>query len=298
MAAAAGAPSSHIPSGGLDGPGRQASRAARQGHDLLVRPGGQSLPGSRALAREPFVGAFAEAAADRLALVDALLASQALRAKLAAEASFLVSLLGESWQGKKTVFRLIQDAARTVEELAAFDPHLNIERVLGIARDGTATTHGEHLEAGLEEVITLFGDAISFLDLDAGAIFQTNSLATIDLNRLSERAAKWAGNPDRFEEWARLAKADREARAIFRAHLIGLVDDEEIEFDRNAGLEPLVGSSPGFCQEADFWTTPERKHAPIVRDRSAAPASLQKLAMIAPSEIRAAMRSRAGKMAA
>jgi hypothetical protein len=35
----------------------------------------------------------------------------------------------------------------------------------------------------------------------------------IDLHRLSERAARWAGNPDRFEEWARLAKADREMRA-------------------------------------------------------------------------------------
>jgi hypothetical protein len=44
--------------------------------------------------------------AGRLALVDALLASQALRAKLAAETGFMASLLGDAWQGKKTVFRL------------------------------------------------------------------------------------------------------------------------------------------------------------------------------------------------
>lgn len=174
--------------------------------------------------------------ADRLALVDALLASQALRAKLAAEASFLASLLGDSWQGKKTVFRLIHDAARTVEDLAAFDPHLNIERVLGIARDGTATAHGEHLEAGLEEVITLFGEALNFLDLDAGAIFQTNFLATIDLNRLSERAAKWAGNPDRFEEWGRLAKADQEARASGPVRLASALAAGELD-PQNALLE-------------------------------------------------------------
>ena len=51
----------------------------------------------------------------------------------------------------------------------------------------------------------------------------------------------------------------------------------------------LLSESPDLCQEADFWSTPDRNHAPIVRDRSAAPASLQKLAMIAPSEIRAAI---------
>ncbi len=151
--------------------------------------------------------------ADRLALVDALLASHALRAKLAAEAGFLASLLGDAWQGKRTVFHLISEVARTVEDLAAFDPHLNSERVLGIARDGTAATHGDHLEASLDEVVNLLAEAIKFLDLDIAAIFQTNSLAMIDLHRLSERAARWAGNPDRFEEWARLAKADREMRA-------------------------------------------------------------------------------------
>jgi len=71
----------------------------------------------------------------------------------------------------------------------------------------------DHLEASLDEVVNLLAEAIKFLDLDIAAIFQTNSLAMIDLHRLSERAARWAGNPDRFEEWARLAKADREMRA-------------------------------------------------------------------------------------
>jgi very-short-patch-repair endonuclease len=71
----------------------------------------------------------------------------------------------------------------------------------------------DHLEASLDEVVNLLAEAIKFLDLDIAAIFQTNSLAVIDLHRLSERAARWAGNPDRFEEWARLAKADREMRA-------------------------------------------------------------------------------------
>ncbi|HUZ91076.1 MAG TPA: DUF3320 domain-containing protein, partial [Methylocella sp.] len=51
----------------------------------------------------------------------------------------------------------------------------------------------------------------------------------------------------------------------------------------------LGDQAPDLCHEADFWFTPEQRHAPIVRDRSAAPTSLRKLDRIATSEIRAAM---------
>jgi hypothetical protein len=98
-----------------------------------------------------------------------------LRAKLAAETGFMASLLGDAWQGKKTVFCLIHEVARAVEELASFDPHLNIERVLGIARDGSAAAHGDHLEGGLDKVINLLADAIKSLDLDLAAILRSTS---------------------------------------------------------------------------------------------------------------------------
>jgi hypothetical protein len=52
-----------------------------------------------------------------------------------------------------------------------------------------------------------------FLGLDTEAIFQTSSIATINLNALSERAAGWSANPASFEGWTKLAKADREARS-------------------------------------------------------------------------------------
>ncbi|MGH6820198.1 MAG: AAA domain-containing protein, partial [Methylocella sp.] len=51
--------------------------------------------------------------ADRLALLDAVLASQASRRKFAAEAGVLASLLGDVWQEERTVFRLIHELART-----------------------------------------------------------------------------------------------------------------------------------------------------------------------------------------
>lgn len=174
--------------------------------------------------------------ADRLALVDALIVSQRLRAKLATEAKSLASLLGDSSHGQKDAFLRIHTVAMIVEELAAFDPHLNLERVIGIARDGAAAVHGDHLEIGLTEVLSAFVDAVKFLKIDVAAVFQANSLKTVDLNQLSERAAKWAANPARFEEWARLAKADREARAIGPARIAdalasGRLDPGHVHFE-------------------------------------------------------------------
>jgi hypothetical protein len=173
---------------------------------------------------------------ERLALLDAVLASQASRRKFAAEAGALASLLSDVWQEKRTVFRLIHEVARTVGELAAFDPHLNSERVIGLVRDVTAEAHCDHLETGLDEVINAFADTIKFLDLDLAAIFQTNSIATIDLNRLSAWAAGWAASHVRFEEWARLVKADRKVRAAGPAWIASALASGELD-PKNADVE-------------------------------------------------------------
>jgi hypothetical protein len=174
--------------------------------------------------------------ADRLMLLDSVLASQALRRKFAAEADALASLLCDVWQDKRTVFRLLHEIARTAGELSAFDPHLNAERVIGMARDFTAEEHGEHLETGFNEVINAFADTIKFLDLDLAAIFQTDSIATIDLNRLSAWAAGFAESHVRCEEWARLVKADRKVRAAGLASIASALGAGELD-PKNAYAE-------------------------------------------------------------
>ncbi|HUB65320.1 MAG TPA: DUF3320 domain-containing protein, partial [Methylocella sp.] len=54
-------------------------------------------------------------------------------------------------------------------------------------------------------------------------------------------------------------------------------------------LTLLKDQAPELCQEEGFWFTLAQKNSPIVRDRSAAPASLRKPAMIAAFEIKAAI---------
>jgi very-short-patch-repair endonuclease len=55
------------------------------------------------------------------------------------------------------------------------------------------------------------------------------------------------------------------------------------------GLSLLPSHAPDLLCEAEFWFTKGQRDAPPVRDRAAAPTSLQKLEMIAPIEIRAAV---------
>ena len=174
--------------------------------------------------------------ADRLALLDAVLASQALRRKFVAEAGGLASLLSDVWQEKRSVYRQIHELARTTGELAAFDSHINAERVIGMARDVTAEAHCDHLEAGLDEVINAFAGTIKFLDLDLAAIFQTDCIATIDLNRLSAWAAGWAASHVRSEEWPRLVKADRKVRAAGLAWLASALASGELD-PKNAHVQ-------------------------------------------------------------
>jgi Protein of unknown function (DUF4011) len=167
--------------------------------------------------------------ADRVMLLDSVLASQALRRKFAAEADALASLLCDGWQDKRTVFRLLHEITRTAGELSAFDPHFSAERVIGMARDVTAEEHGDHLETGFNEVINAFVDTIKFLDLDLAAIFQTDSIATIDLDRLSAWAAGFAESHVRCEEWARLVKADRKVRAAGLASIASALGAGELD---------------------------------------------------------------------
>jgi Protein of unknown function (DUF4011) len=181
---------------------------------------------------------------DRLALLDSVLASQASRRKFAAEAGALASLFCDVWQDERTVFRLLHEIARTAGELSVFDPQLNAGRVIGMARDVSAEAHGDHLEAGFNEVINALADTIKFFDLDVAAIFQTDSIATIDLNRLSAWAAGFTESHVRCEEWARLVKADRKARAAGLASIVSALGAGELDpMDAYAELETAFATA-------------------------------------------------------
>jgi hypothetical protein len=191
----------------------------------------------------------------RLALLDAVLASQASRRKFAAEAGLLATLLSDVWQEKRAVLRQIHEVARTAGELAAFDPNLNAELVIGAARDVTSEAHCDYLEAGLDEVVNAFAATIKFFDLDLAAVFQTDSIATIDLNRLSAWAAGWAASHLHIEEWGSLVLADRKMRAAGPAWIASAIGSGEL--DPNNALVEIETAFAEACWKRAIAADPE-----------------------------------------
>ncbi|HET6376280.1 MAG TPA: hypothetical protein VFF88_09545, partial [Methylocella sp.] len=151
--------------------------------------------------------------AERLALVDALITSQALRHEFAKKAGALTRLLGDPWQASRPMFQLIQNVSGTVSAISRIDPEIDGARLIAIARDGSSKAHCEELESSLNNVAALLADVVKALALDIPAAFEASSILAVDLHVLSARARHWVENSGRFEEWARLAKADRELRA-------------------------------------------------------------------------------------
>ncbi|PNG25586.1 DUF4011 domain-containing protein [Methylocella silvestris] len=152
--------------------------------------------------------------AGRLALVDELIRGQELASALDVESYFLRDILGGLWRGSETDFSLLHRTALTLKELALFDADLNFDRIIELARKGVAGPFADDIEANLNGLKPLVAATLQALDVDLAALFKTKTIGAIDLERLAERASQWAIHPGRFEEWARLAKADRQMRAI------------------------------------------------------------------------------------
>lgn len=126
----------------------------------------------------------------------------------------LAHLLGERWRGGKTDFATVHAAAEIIEKLRLLDASLDLERAIAMAGDGLAGRLADSFEIELKEMTLLLAETIARLDLDALAAFGTADPDSINLDALARRAAKWATNQARFEEWTRLQRADRQLRAI------------------------------------------------------------------------------------
>ncbi|MGH6799655.1 MAG: hypothetical protein ACREDI_14885 [Roseiarcus sp.] len=164
----------------------------------------------RSVATEPLP----KRSSDRLELLDALLSSQALSGSVETQSHFLDALLGDAWRGDETDLDLLLKTALTIERLAAFDADLDFDHIIELAHKGVASAFADDFESGLKALAQSLAAANQALDLGISAIFRAKAIGAIDLERLADRAAQWAIHPARFEEWTRLAKADRQMRAI------------------------------------------------------------------------------------
>jgi len=230
----------------LRGPrGRKASCADCQGRGILARRRAKPTGTGRSLAS--LLSMLCRSGRPPLALVRRLLASQALRAKLAAR-PVPGELARRCWQGKRTVFHLISEVARTVEDLA---PSIRISTASASSDCPRCTArHMRSLEASLDEVvISRGGDKIS--RPRHRGIFQTNSCN--DLISTVERAGRPMGRkPGPFRGMGKARQSRRECALTDRPDrqrtCLGGLDPNnallEIEtaFAEAAGKKPSRGS--------------------------------------------------------
>ena len=169
---------------------------------------------------------------ERLALLDSLLAGQALSSALEIESHFLAPTLGEAWSGAATDFALLHKVAQAIKALAAYDADLDLDRVIELAREGVAASFADGFESRLASVGHALAGAVQALDLDVAAAFGATSIAGVDLDRLADRAGRWAAHPSRFEEWARLSEADAQLHAIGPVSIADALASGEMRPDR------------------------------------------------------------------
>ncbi len=186
----------------------------------------------RAVATEPLP----KRPADRVVLLDNLLTSQALSSSVETQSHLLEAILGDVWRGPETDFALVLKTARTIERLAEFEADLDFDRVIDLARKGVATAFADDFESGLKALAQSLSATIQALDLNIAAIFRAKAIAAIDLERLAERAVQWAAHPALFEEWIRLATADR------------LIARHRTRFDRRGARHRRAAACKGVRQ--------------------------------------------------
>ena len=151
----------------------------------------------------------------RLALLDSLLASQALSSALETESHFLAPLLGEAWRGGATDFALLHKVARTIKALAAFDA---ASRLRPRARPRARGRRRRFRRCFRKP--PRVGRALRWPARFRRSISTSPQSSTRPRPRRSPSMASptarrgWAAHPSRFEEWARLSEADARLRAI------------------------------------------------------------------------------------
>ncbi len=120
---------------------------------------------------------------ERLALLDALLAGQALPPSLEIESHFLAPLLGDSVARRRDRFRTCCTKSRGRSRRSPPSTPISTSAAcIDLAREGVAASFADGFESRLASVAHALAGAIQALDLDIAAIFGATSIEAIALD--------------------------------------------------------------------------------------------------------------------
>ncbi len=178
---------------------------------FFARWGGAYRSPSRTLAgmlRAPMP----RAAADRLALIDAALAVQALHRDWNQDQHWLAGVLAEEWRGEKTDFARTERVLDWCSKAETGSLVVAPERLLSLGGQGTTRSSDAALiRAQSPQVEPQIAGMVSALSLDEGT--GETPLVEADLGTVADRFGRMAASIDRYAEWSALRTARRDLEA-------------------------------------------------------------------------------------
>jgi very-short-patch-repair endonuclease len=158
--------------------------------------------------------------AERLALLDALIAGQRARAALAAGDALGRTAFGSAWSGEASAWAELEGIIAWVEGFRAAGLEDSYRQVFGALEDPAGlAAPAARLAAAVAAAEAALVALASELNLDHPSAFQTKDHRGTDLSVLRPRLATWAKRSDELPDWIQY---HLQSRAVQRAGLGGL----------------------------------------------------------------------------
>ena len=152
-------------------------------------------------------------------MVDTLIAIEKARQDLSAEDTAMSAMLPIHWRGHKTDFALLLIVSGALHSLATHAIAPRMDSVVEIARQGLARDYIIGLTKMSEAVTRAVDEAMLTLSVDVRDAFSVDQRDQILLRDLIAKAQLWRDSQSRFDEWRRLATADKRLRDLTAAAL-------------------------------------------------------------------------------
>jgi hypothetical protein len=173
-------------------------------------------------------------ASHRLNLIDSLLQVKQLCGAIERNNQFCRTTLGNAWRGLRTDTAVVSQAVDWLGRVRASPIRPDPIRCIGFNSE-SVNRIAAVLEAHVREVRINFEEVVAVLRLDLRRAFGVNAVEEVPLSKLAETAKSWHASPERFDEWVRLATADRALRHSCAEQLAELLATGQLQPDCAVG---------------------------------------------------------------
>jgi hypothetical protein len=197
----------------------------------LARWGSDYRSGSAELAT-CLSGPLPKLAAERVAIIDRLLALQELRLTFSERGAAAASMLGALWAGEQTDFRAVIDAYLWLLRALEVDIVSRLANVFFLAsKESTAQRLLFRIKDEAAQLRSQLAQTFASLAFDFGEGFGTAGADDVPIDLLAQRFETWCQSQQLYFEWVQLYGADQELRGLSTAEIAERLADGRLELD-------------------------------------------------------------------